>query len=50
MELFLILTKDENGYIATDEFKEVFGNKKLDDESWKMLIQEVDSNGDGKVL
>lgn len=43
------MIKDENGFISTEEFKEVFSSKKLDDDSWKLLIQEVDSNGDGQV-
>lgn len=48
-QVFKMFDKNENGFITIENLKSIFVNSKLDDSSWKLLLQEVDLNGDGKV-
>lgn len=51
--VFKLFDKDGNGYLTSDELREIFnpGNsKEIDERVWGDLIQEVDQNGDGKVI
>jgi Ca2+-binding EF-hand superfamily protein len=40
---------DGNGYIEKDEIKELMGNLDMEVDDWLLLIQEYDTDGDGKV-
>lgn len=35
--------------LELEEFKSAFGGNTIPDESWKVLIAEVDSNNDGVI-
>ena len=42
--------KDKNGKISLEEFQEVFQhNSDMVVDNWKLMIKEVDLNGDGEV-
>ena len=48
---FLVFDKDNNGKITLDEIKNVLGEelKEIDDETWKEILNEADSDGDNEI-
>jgi len=46
-----LFDQDGNGYIESKELKNILGGsiENLDDETWKEMVSEVDTNGDGKI-
>lgn len=44
--------QDGNGELTQEEIKELFnpGEKNINDEEWGLLIEEIDQNGDQKVI
>lgn len=52
MSSLFINKKDGDGYLNLDEVKEALNpgdQAEIDDQVWKCLIGEVDTDGDGKV-
>jgi len=47
---FKLFDKDCDGFITPMEIKEVLGKgTNFSDEKWKMILSEVDINGDGEI-
>ena len=40
---------DGNGFIEKDELKELMGNLEMEHEDWLVLIEDYDTDGDGRV-
>ena len=41
--------KDGNGFISKGELEIIMGGIELEESQWKQIINECDTNGDGKV-
>ena len=42
--------QDGDGFITRAELANVMGGIELDDSQWRVLVEEVDTNKDGKVI
>ena len=51
MDLFMQLDRDGNGYITTEEFKQMFKQmgEKFGEDEIEDLIREADQDGDGQI-
>jgi len=48
-QAFHLFDQDNDGYITRAELANVMGGIDMDDEQWKKLVEEVDTNKDGKI-
>lgn len=48
-KVFKAFDTDGSGNLSVEEFKEIFGGNKVDDEVWKMIIAEADSDNSGEI-
>ena len=48
-QTFKMFDQDGNGFIEKEELKALMGNLEMDHQEWLDLIEEYDTNGDGKV-
>lgn len=44
------INKDEDGFLSMDELKDVMEGLDADEERWRILLQKIDINNDGKVV
>jgi hypothetical protein len=44
------LKKDGNGFITKEELEIIMGGIPIDEAAWKVILEEADTNKDGKVL
>lgn len=48
-QAFRVFDRDGDGFIEKEELEQVMGGVNIDEQTWKELLQECDSNGDGKI-
>jgi len=48
-QAFKLFDLDGDGFITRQEIAAVMGGITIDDEQWKLLVQECDTNGDGQI-
>jgi len=48
-QAFQLFDQDNDGFITRSELANIMGGIELDDEQWKKLVEEVDTNKDGKI-
>lgn len=48
-KVFKAFDTDGSGNLSVEEFKEIFGGNKIDDEIWKMIIAEADADNSGEI-
>lgn len=46
---FKMIDRNGSGGIAVDELKQTFTTNKNSEETWKIIINEIDKNQDGQV-
>ena len=49
IQAFRLFDDDGNGYIEISELKEIMSGLSLSDEDWQILIEEYDTDHDGKI-
>lgn len=48
-KVFKAFDTDGSGQLSVEEFKEMFGGNKIDDEVWKLIIAEADTDKSGEI-
>mmetsp|Transcript_20995 Transcript_20995/g.2804 ORF Transcript_20995/g.2804 Transcript_20995/m.2804 type:complete len:145 (-) Transcript_20995:100-534(-) len=48
-KVFQAFDQDGSGFLDIQEFKEIFGGAKIDDDVWKQIISEADADNSGEI-
>eukprot|EP00828_Plagiopyla_frontata_P044993 TRINITY_DN7549_c0_g1_i3.p3 TRINITY_DN7549_c0_g1~~TRINITY_DN7549_c0_g1_i3.p3 ORF type:complete len:129 (+),score=30.61 TRINITY_DN7549_c0_g1_i3:362-748(+) len=48
-QAFAVFDIDKNGEISKNELEQIMGGLPISDENWKLLMNQIDSNGDGSI-